>query len=772
MDRKKLQELESRCVQEEAPQCVAACPIHVDARAFLARIAKGAWDEALEVLVASMPLPGIVGRICDHPCQLQCRRAEAGDGVAISHLEQAALRRARKRKGPILLPAKDRRVALVGGGLSGLVAAWDLLRKGFGVTILSQGERLGEALREFPEEVLPQSVIEEETGLLLEMGANVRVVQQIEGPAWIKALRSEFDAVYVASEGSEGLKPLAGVERLAIEPLTLSTAEAGLFVGRRDPAGAAPSPIEAVAEGRRAATSIDRYLQGVSLTAGREREGPYKTRLYTSLAGVTPKAVVPMGDRISGYSDAEGMEEAGRCIGCECMECVKACLFLDRFKSFPKRYVRQISNEATMVMGSHGQTIKLVNSCSLCGLCEVICPNDLSMAEVCMEARMSLASRGKLAPSAHDFALADMLSSNSDRAGVVLHEPGKEASKYAFFPGCQMAAIYPEHLRSTYEYLRGRLKGGTGLMLRCCGAPAEWAARADLFQEALADLRQDWVSLGKPIMILACPTCLQVFRRHVPKMEPIMLWEVLTESPEGGSPKKGKGKRLAIHDPCTARHEPAMQESIRALLARMGYAIEELPLSRERTECCGFGGLVSSANPPLAKDVARRRALESPTDYVTYCAMCRNALAASGKRTSHILDLFFSGSSPDPAGMKALGLSERSENRFRLKRTMLKTLWGKNEESMEEYERIELYVAEAVAAQMEERRILREDVQKVISRAERSGIRLYSPELQRYRASFRPDQVTYWVEYSAEGKGFRVHNAYYHRMEIVEESGS
>ncbi len=770
MDRKKLQDLESRCIQEEAPQCVAACPIHVDARAFLARMAKGAWDEALEKLAAFMPLPGIVGRICDHPCQLQCKRAEAGDAIAIGDLERAALKRAGKRKRPLLAPVKDRSVAVIGGGLAGLVAAWDLLKKGYGVTILSQEERIGGALRGLPEEVLPQAVIEEETGLLFEMGANLRVVRQIEGPAWIKAVQSEFDAVYVASEGSDGLKRLTGLEQLLIDPLTLSTAEAGLFLGRSDPAGPAFSPIEAVAEGRRAATSIDRYLQSVSLTAGREREGPYKTRLYTSLAGTTPKAVVPMGDRISGYSDGEAMEEAGRCMGCECMECVKACLFLDRFKSFPKRYVRQISNEETMVMGSHGQTIKLVTSCSLCGLCEVICPNDLSMADVCMEGRVSLASRGKLPPSAHDLALADMFSSNSDRAGVALHEPGKEASKYAFFPGCQMAAIYPEHVTSTYEYLRARLKGGTGLMLRCCGAPAEWAARAELFEEALADLREDWARLGRPAMILACPTCLQVFKRHVPEMETVMLWEVLAPSPEG-SPK-GKGLRLAIHDPCTARHEPAMQDAVRALLARMGYAIEELPLSRERTECCGFGGLMSSANPPLAKDVARRRASESPTDYVTYCAMCRNALALCDKRISHVLDLFFSGSSPDPAGIKALGLSERSENRFRLKRTLLKTLWGKKEESMEEYELIELHIAEAVAAQMEERRILREDVQKVISHAEKTGIRLYSPESQRYRASFRPNQVTYWVEYSAEGKGFRVHNAYYHRMEIVEESGS
>src|SRR5208283_2650568 len=101
------------------------------------------------------------------------------------------------------------------------------------------------------------------------------------------------------------------------------------------------------------------------------------------------------------------------------------------------------------------------------------------MADVCLDGRTSLVNRGKMAPSAHDLALADMLSSSSDKASLALHEPGKEVSAYAFFPGCQMAAIHPEHVKSTYEYLRTRLKGGTGLMLRCCGAPAGWAARQD-----------------------------------------------------------------------------------------------------------------------------------------------------------------------------------------------------------------------------------------------------------------------------------------------------
>jgi hypothetical protein len=69
---------------------------------------------------------------------------------------------------------------------------------------------------------------------------------------------------------------------------------------------------------------------------------------------------------------------------------------------------------------------------------------------------------------------------------------------------------------------------------------------------------------------------------------------------------------------------------------------------------------------------------------------------------------------------------------------------------------------------MEERRILREDVQKVIEHAEKTGAKLFNPETGRSLASFRPAQVTYWVEYNPEGDGFRVHNAYYHRIEIVE----
>ena len=72
-----------------------------------------------------------------------------------------------------------------------------------------------------------------------------------------------------------------------------------------------------------------------------------------------------------------------------------------------------------------------------------------------------------------------------------------------------------------------------------------------------------------------------------------------------------------------------------------------------------------------------------------------------------------------------------------------------------------------VAARMEERRILREDVRRTILDGQASGNKLFNPVTMRWCASFRPSRITYWVEYSPEGEGFRVHNAYCHRMEVV-----
>jgi hypothetical protein len=306
-------------------------------------------------------------------------------------------------------------------------------------------------------------------------------------------------------------------------------------------------------------------------------------------------------------------------------------------------------------------------------------------------------------------------------------------------------------------------------MLNCCGAPAFWAGRDDLFYAAIRTLRTEWHALGEPTMIVACSSCMTIFREQLPEIPLVSLWEVLEQT---GLPKTAaEAGRLAVVDPCSSRLDPAVQKSVRRLLERLGAAIEELPLHGDKPECCGFGGLMANANPALAREVVGRRLAASDSDYLAYCAMCRDHFTAAGKRTTHLIDLIFPVETrEDPAGRPATGWSLRHENRARLKEALLKELWGEATGTVAEYERIRVEIPPAVLELMEARRILVADVQRVIEYSERTGNRLRSGESGVCRAYFRPHRVTFWVDYRQQGEGFIVANAYCHRMEIVRSS--
>ena len=136
-------------------------------------------------------------------------------------------------------------------------------------------------------------------------------------------------------------------------------------------------------------------------------------------------------------------------------------------------------------------------------------------------------------------------------------------------------------------------------------------------------------------MILACPTCETVFAARLPEFETVSLWEVLRDVglPDGAA-GSGGGRRVAVHDACTARYQTDVQRAVRDLVAACGYEIDELEMSGERTECCGFGGLMLYANPEMGDLVVDRRIAEGDADYIAYCAMCRDRFVARGKRSA------------------------------------------------------------------------------------------------------------------------------------------
>ncbi len=761
MDQDTMRELEARCTQESPPGCTTACPLHVDVRALVAAVQKEDFRAGAEIFSRSVPFPRIISRICDQPCRAHCKRGEAGDPVAIRALEQICVDQAGipEIKARPATP-KDKRVAVVGGGLNGLTVALELAQKGYGVVLFERETYLGGSIRDIPAHSLPQALVDADllrviTNPRIEVRLNTHVDDATPNAVTLSELERQYDAVYLGL-GPRDTPP-------DVDPLTFQTDHSKVFAGGRMVLGQeVKSPVTSISHGKRAANSIDRLLQGASLTANRKNEGSYSTALFTNIEGVEPLGIVAARDPQEGYTVAEAVQEAKRCLQCECLECVRACTYLEHYGSYPKRYVREIYNNLSIVMGIR-RANKMINSCALCGLCGEVCPHGLDMGAVIREARKTMVETGRMPPSAHDFALRDMGFSTSDAFVLHRHQPGFNASAALFFPGCQLSASRPRYVRQAYAFLCDNIPGGVGLSLGCCGAPADWAGRKELFEGIIANIKREWRRLDVSRVITGCPTCYSIFRREMTEIEVETIWTVLDELglPEGRGPHSSRV--LAVHDACTTRHETRLHESVRRVLQKLGHQVVELQYGRDATQCCGYGGLMSFANPELAKEVRQRRVKESDADYLAYCAMCRDNFAREGKRVFHLLDLLFG---PDEltGAEKGPGFSRRQENRARLKKTLLKELWG--ETVPEEENGIELIISEGVQEILEERMILEADLKIVIGEAESTGRKFKNTARNTFIAYSRPVSVTYWVEYSREGDRFRVHNAYSHRLEI------
>ncbi|MFP5226001.1 MAG: pyridine nucleotide-disulfide oxidoreductase/dicluster-binding protein [Acidobacteriota bacterium] len=771
MDREQVRRWESQCIEDQAPACTAACPLHVDARGLAVAVAAGDFRKGLTLLAAAAPLPRILAHVCDHPCQAQCRRHDAGDAVAIGLLERACAEFAGSAPPVQRQPAGNKKVAVVGGGLSGVSAAMRLAQRGYRIALFEAGPRLLGRMRALPPEVLPPAAIEADLAVLAQLGIVAHcdaLISRHAGPLGLDALAADYDAVYLATGPEVFDETALGLDRaedgrLRIDPLTLATSHPKIFAGGAQRYAPAPwSPVSSMADGNYTAVSIDRFLQGASLTASRDNQGPYPSRLFVNTSGIAPAATIRRTPGAHGYTREQAMQEAARCFPCHCLECVKVCPYLEEYGAYPRTYIRQIYNNESIVMGVRSAN-RMINSCALCGLCAEVCPEKLNMADVCLDARQGMVLRGKMPPSTFDFALRDMAFSQSDAFRLARHQPGCASSETAFLPGCQLSASSPEHVLSTYAHLSRTLSGGVGLILGCCGAPARWAGSEAKFQEATQTMLGAWESLGRPHLITACSSCFKSIREALPQIPIEPLWPHIDRA-QLPAPSPGiAGRKLALHDPCSTRGIEEVEQSARGLLRALGIEVEELN-GPGLTTCCGYGGLQLFANPAVAEKTAQRRAAQSDTDYVTYCAMCRDRFAHEGKRATHILDLVFAQNGSDRAARPDPGFSRRQDNRSRLKDRLLHEVWGEMEKPMETPRTV--LIPEELRQQLEKRMILEQDVRRTLDEAEASGEWMQDPSTGHRLASLRVACVTYWVEYSLDGDAHVVHDAWSHRMEV------
>jgi NADPH-dependent glutamate synthase beta subunit-like oxidoreductase/ferredoxin len=188
--------------------CQWACPAHTDVPEYIRLIAQGEFTAAYMVNRESNVFPGILGRVCDRPCEPACRRGRIADKpVAICRLKRVAADH-RDDIGALLPRAPDkkigRRVACIGAGPASLTVANDLLPLGYEVAIFEQNGVAGGLMRtNIPAFRLPETVLNEEIGYIVNMGADLRLNSPVES---LKELLSSggFDAVFIGSGAPKG----------------------------------------------------------------------------------------------------------------------------------------------------------------------------------------------------------------------------------------------------------------------------------------------------------------------------------------------------------------------------------------------------------------------------------------------------------------------------------------------------------------------------------------------------------------------------------------
>ena len=187
--------------------CQYACPAHTNVPEYIRLIAQGRYSDAYLLNRESNVFPGILGRTCDRPCEPACRRARVEEKpVAICRLKRVAADHRdditdRLPKAPAKKNGK--RVACVGAGPASLTVANDLMPLGYAVTIFEKLAVPGGLMRSnIPAFRLPEKVLNEEIGMITDMGVEVRYNAGVES---MKALLAEgFDAVFVGSGAPRG----------------------------------------------------------------------------------------------------------------------------------------------------------------------------------------------------------------------------------------------------------------------------------------------------------------------------------------------------------------------------------------------------------------------------------------------------------------------------------------------------------------------------------------------------------------------------------------
>jgi Pyruvate/2-oxoacid:ferredoxin oxidoreductase delta subunit len=361
-------------VPKTAP-CIHTCVCGTDVRGWLVAVAQHkeygrtpeqAFEVAWRTILENNPFPAICGRLCQHPCELNCNRKAKDGAVQIRHLEQFvgdfAIAHGWRAQPAAEQPGSGTRIAVVGAGPAGLSAAYHLARKGFAVTLIDAAPQPGGMMRyRIPRSVIPAEVLDGEIASILSLGIELRTNCVVGRDVSVEQLQRDYAAVFFAMGlqkpaqlevrgGRDGEAVMVGAppaeppdipahESLNPEPRVLNTVSVSIAQGR-----AVAETLAAQFE----CCAVHRSWSPAVIHAEKVKLDWYP-------------AAAPLASDAKPLSEAEVIAEAARCMSCGmCMDCETCWMYCSKncFEKLPK--------------GEHYK-IKL-DLCNGCGKCAESCP--------------------------------------------------------------------------------------------------------------------------------------------------------------------------------------------------------------------------------------------------------------------------------------------------------------------------------------------------------------------------------------------------------------
>jgi len=633
------------------------------------------------------------------------------EAVDVRAIEAAVVRFAKDKRPEVFrIQPKGQRVAVVGAGLAGLSAALNLAQKAYPVTVFEKGDK---ALWSWKDHAGHASFLQEIELQFSGVSAEFAFGKEIKGPD--DPALTGFAYVHDATDNS-GTDAIAAIAK----GVGISQAiEAFLQTGRRQDEG-----------------------------SGLPENAAEPEKHYVDHRGEPRKAIVLPKDPESGYTKEEAMDEASRCMGCDCRACMDACIMLGKYNKRPQKIaIEAYGDTKSAPPFSACSLTRETYSCNLCGYCKSVCPVDVDLEKLFHIARAGRAETGRQPKAFHDFWLRDFEWHRGEGAYFAAEGP------MIFFPGCKAGARAPSQIRDAAAFLKERY--GAGILLDCCGAPAYWAGEDALFFEHMDSLREKWLAAGKPLFVFACAYCMRLFEEFLPEIEKASIYELLAiieNDGEFAAPANSPRTTYDVFDPCVAGGFPDMEQAVRKLASSLGIDLSEL---KERNQCCGYGGHMRVANPELYETIVEKRSAADEAPYLVYCANCAGAFSLSGKDHVHILDLVFppehEGRAPFPQG----SLQQWRDNSARAK-SAIAGLYGDTAMPTEKpWDAFQIEIPAPLALDMDKRLILEDDVREAVYKAESSG-EIFAKEnpgpvggeLRLCRIA--RGVVTIWAQYRAE----------------------